>query len=71
MLGVIDAASYAGASRLRADPSTIELLNRLVESAEELPVLMLITSRAESKMAWTGQAHVTLLALNRISTAGH
>lgn len=49
------------------DPSTLELLDRLVERVETLPVLMLITFRPEFHPSWTGQGHVTPLTLKRIS----
>jgi len=49
------------------DPSTLELLDTLVERVEELPVLMLITCRSEFRPNWTGQGHVTPLTLKRIS----
>jgi class 3 adenylate cyclase len=49
------------------DPSTLELLDRLVERVEELQVLMLITFRSEFRPNWTNQGHVTPLTLKRIS----
>jgi tetratricopeptide (TPR) repeat protein len=50
-----------------ADPSTLELLDRLVERVESLPVLVLLTARSGLAAAWSDQAHVTMLTLNRIS----
>ena len=38
------------------DPSTLELLGRVVECIRELPVLVLITFRPEFQPPWTGQA---------------
>ena len=49
-----------------ADPSTLELLDRVVERVEFLPVLVLLTARSGLGAAWSDQAHVTTLALNRI-----
>jgi class 3 adenylate cyclase/tetratricopeptide (TPR) repeat protein len=49
-----------------ADPSTLELLDRLVGQVESLPVLVLLTARSGLGAAWSDQAHVTMLALNRI-----
>ncbi len=49
-----------------ADLSTLELLDRLVERVEPLPVLVLLTARPGFVAPWTDQAHVTLLTLNRI-----
>jgi len=50
-----------------SDSSTLELLDMLMERAVEIPMLMLVTFRPEFKSAWLGQAHVSLIALNRIS----
>jgi class 3 adenylate cyclase/tetratricopeptide (TPR) repeat protein len=49
------------------DPSTLEFLNRLVERVETLPVLLLVTSRPGTSVAWSDQPYVTTLALNRIT----
>jgi tetratricopeptide (TPR) repeat protein len=49
-----------------ADPSTLELLDRLVERVESLSILILLTARSGFGAAWTDQAHVTALNLNRI-----
>jgi class 3 adenylate cyclase/predicted ATPase len=48
------------------DPSSRELLDLLVERASRLPVLLLVTFRPEFQPPWTGQAHVTVLVLNRL-----
>ena len=50
-----------------ADPSTKELMSRLVEEAEFLPILMFITSRSEIGVSWKGLAHVSAMTLNRMS----
>ena len=49
-----------------ADPSTLELLDMVVERARALPVLMVITHRSQFIPPWSGQAHVTALPLNRL-----
>ena len=49
-----------------ADPSTLELLGLVIERIRQLPVLALITLRPEFQPSWTGHAHVTQLALNRL-----
>ena len=49
-----------------ADPSTLELLDMVVERARALPVLMVITHRSHLSPPWSGQAHVTALPLNRL-----
>ncbi len=49
-----------------ADPSTLELLDLLVERARSLPVLAVLTYRSEFSPPWTGQSHVTALTVNRL-----
>jgi class 3 adenylate cyclase/tetratricopeptide (TPR) repeat protein len=51
------------------DPTTLERLDRLVELAEELPILVVVTFRREFVPAWVGAAHATLLAITRITRA--
>ncbi|RWQ52882.1 AAA family ATPase [Mesorhizobium sp.] len=48
------------------DPSSRELLDLVVERVPLLPVLLLLTFRPEFQPPWTGQAHVTVLVLNRL-----
>jgi class 3 adenylate cyclase/tetratricopeptide (TPR) repeat protein len=48
------------------DPSTLELLDLLVERMRALPVLVVLTFRPEFTPPWTGQSHVTALLLNRL-----
>ena len=47
------------------DPTSLELLDLIVADVPELPVLVIITFRSEFQAPWTGQPHVTMLALNR------
>jgi predicted ATPase len=49
-----------------ADPSTLELLDMVVERARVLPVFVVITHRPRFSPPWSGQAHVTALPLNRL-----
>lgn len=48
------------------DPSSRELLDLLIESVAELPLLVLVTYRPEFQPPWLGRADVSLLALNRL-----
>jgi predicted ATPase/class 3 adenylate cyclase len=48
------------------DPSSRELLDLMIERVRELPVLLVVTFRPEFQPPWLGQAHVTVLALNRL-----
>ena len=49
-----------------ADPTTLELLDMIVEGADVARVVVLITHRPEFTAPWTGRPHTTLLALNRL-----
>ena len=51
------------------DPTSLELLDRTVALLQDMPVLNLILYRPEFRAPWTGSAHVTLVALNRLSRA--
>lgn len=48
------------------DPTTMELLELMVERIPDLPVLMLITHRPEFDAPWSGHPRVTPLALRRL-----
>lgn len=49
-----------------ADPTSLELLDLLIERCPRLPMLLVITSRPEFSSAWTGRAQVTTMVLNRL-----
>jgi predicted ATPase/class 3 adenylate cyclase len=49
------------------DPTSMELLERIVERVESLSVLLVITFRPEWEPPWVGLAHVTLHPLNRLN----
>ena len=49
-----------------ADPTTLELIGRVVEAAQRLPVLALVTFRPEFAPPWAGHGHVTALSLGRL-----
>src|SRR5262249_5468014 len=48
------------------DPTSLELLDRIVERLGALPVLLLVTFRPEFAPPWIGQSYVTALALRRL-----
>jgi predicted ATPase len=48
------------------DPTTLELLDLVVERVRHLRAFLLITFRPEFNPPWTGHANVTLLPLNRL-----
>jgi class 3 adenylate cyclase/tetratricopeptide (TPR) repeat protein len=48
------------------DPTTQELLTRLIDSIESARVLVIITARPEFASPWAGRGHVASLALTRL-----
>jgi class 3 adenylate cyclase/predicted ATPase len=52
-----------------SDPSTMDLLQHLVEWIPTRPVLLLVTCRPEFISPWTGLAHCMLMSLSRMSTS--
>ena len=48
------------------DPTSLELLDRMVARVANLPVLLVITFRPELEPTWIGQPHVTTLPLSRL-----
>jgi class 3 adenylate cyclase/predicted ATPase len=49
-----------------ADPTSLEVLGRLVDRIASLPVLLIVTFRPEFEPPWIGGAHVTALTINRL-----
>ena len=49
-----------------ADPTTLELLDRLVERVHDLPVLLLMTFRPDFASPWENRPHVKTLILQRL-----
>lgn len=62
MLAVFEDAHWS-------DPSSLELLDMMIERAERLPILVLITFRPEFVPPWAGLAHVSLVLLNRLGSS--
>ena len=48
------------------DPTTQELLTRLIDSIESARVLAIVTARPEFASPWAGRDHVASLALSRL-----
>ena len=48
------------------DPTSLEVLNRMVERAIGLPVLLVMTFRPEFAAPWVGEPHVSVLTLSRL-----
>ena len=49
-----------------ADPSTLELLNLIVDQGPTVQVLTVFTFRPDFRSSWTGRAHITQISLNRL-----
>ena len=48
------------------DPTSLEVLGRIVDRIKTLPALLIVTFRPEFSAPWVGQPHVTSLTLNRL-----
>src|SRR5450432_971643 len=49
-----------------ADPTSLEVLGRIVDRIKTFPALMIVTFRPEFNAPWVGQPHVMSLTLNRL-----
>jgi predicted ATPase/class 3 adenylate cyclase len=49
------------------DPTSMDVLSRMVERIRDLAVLLLVTFRSEFSAPWTDQSHVAELVLGRLS----
>lgn len=49
-----------------ADPTSLELLDALIDRCTNLPMLLVITARPEFISPWTGRAQVATMVLNRL-----
>ncbi|THK34019.1 adenylate cyclase [Ensifer sp. MPMI2T] len=49
------------------DPVSAELFDIIVDRVQQLPVMLIATSRPERSPRWNGFPHATLLTLNRLS----
>lgn len=50
-----------------SDPTSLELLGRVVDRIRLLSVLLIVTFRPEFEPGWIGKPHVTALSLNRLA----
>src|SRR5258708_16738804 len=48
------------------DPTSLDLLDRIVARIANLPVLLVIAVRPEVQPTWIGEPHVTMLPLSRL-----
>ncbi len=49
------------------DPTSLELLERIIDRIQGLSVLLIVTARPEFAPPWTGRPHVTVHPLNRLT----
>jgi TolB-like protein/tetratricopeptide (TPR) repeat protein len=49
------------------DPTSLDLLDRMIARVAELPALLVIAFRPELQPTWIGRSHVTMLTLSRLS----
>jgi class 3 adenylate cyclase/tetratricopeptide (TPR) repeat protein len=49
------------------DPTSLEVLESIIDRIERLPVFLIITFRPEFAPRWPGRPHITLLTLNRLA----
>ena len=49
------------------DPTSLELLERIIDRIQGLPVLLIVTARPEFAPPWTGRPQVTVHPLNRLT----
>jgi tetratricopeptide (TPR) repeat protein len=52
-----------------ADATSLELVDRLVDRAESLRLLLIVTGRPELRPRWASRPHATQLTLNRLTGA--
>jgi class 3 adenylate cyclase len=50
-----------------SDPTSLELLDLIIDRAPARPLLLIVTYRPEFSPPWAGRPHVNLLALNRLA----
>jgi class 3 adenylate cyclase/tetratricopeptide (TPR) repeat protein len=50
-----------------ADATSLDLIDRLVDRAESLPLMLVVTGRPELRPRWANRPHTTLLTLNRLT----
>src|SRR3954469_8148301 len=52
-----------------ADPTTLEVLDLLIDRVRTVPLLVVLTHRPEFQSRWSGQGHVGALNLSRLTRA--
>ena len=52
-----------------ADPTSLEWLELVIERAQDIPIVVVITFRPEFQPPWSGYTHITSFNLNRFSSS--
>jgi class 3 adenylate cyclase/predicted ATPase len=52
-----------------ADPTSLEWLELVIDRAQSIPIVVVITFRPEFQPPWSGYTHITSLTLNRFSSS--
>src|SRR6202012_170067 len=52
-----------------ADPTTLEVLDLLIDRVRSVPLLVVLTHRPEFQSRWSGQGHVGALNLSKLTRA--
>src|SRR6202040_3071163 len=52
-----------------ADPTTLEVLDLLIDRMKTVPLLVVLTHRPEFQSRWSGQGHVCALNLSKLTRA--
>ena len=50
-----------------ADPTTLEVLDLLIDRVRTIPLLIVLTHRPEFQSRWSGQGHVGALNLSKLT----
>jgi hypothetical protein len=59
-------SNQTGAAAHWIDPTSVELLGRIVDRIPTLRVLLIVTFRPEFEPPWIGRPYVTALTINRL-----
>jgi class 3 adenylate cyclase/tetratricopeptide (TPR) repeat protein len=52
-----------------ADPSTLDVLNALIDQLEQMPLLLIITNRPEAGSRWAERGNITSISITRLTPA--
>src|ERR1700759_3838505 len=73
LVDIVEAAAHRQPSMLLfedahwADPSTLEVLDLLIDRVKAMPLLVVLTHRPEFQSRWSGHGHVGALNLSKLT----